>query len=68
MICSSKPYSHTLEIYYELEGLKIRDIYYVVILLVDKLLPRIFDEYFTRRNVFHTHGTGNAHLHRLPIC
>ena len=32
-----------------------------------KLLPKIFDEYFIQQNLFHTYGTRNAHLYRLPI-
>ena len=47
---------------------------YIDILLIsacfvfyNKLLPRIFYEYFVRQNVVHTYGIRNAHLYRLPI-
>ena len=59
-------------LYDELKLLKIRDIYCYLVgqfmfRFYHKLLPKIFDEYFIQQNVFHTYGTRNAHLYRLPI-
>ena len=71
IICSVKPFSHTDGLYKELGLLKVTDIYHFLVgqfmfRYHHKMLPKLFDEYFTKRSKVYGYITRQSELFRLP--
>ena len=62
IICSVKPFSHTDGLYKELWLLKVTEIYHFLVGQImfryhHKMLPKLFDEYFTKHSEVHGYST-----------
>ena len=71
IICSVKPFSHTDCLYKELELLQVTEIYHFLVgqfmfRYHHKMLPKLFDEYFTKHSEVHDYSTRQSELFRLP--
>ena len=71
IICSVKPFSHTDGLYKELGLLKVTEIYHFLVGqfmldIITKILPKLFDEYFTKHSEVHGYSTRQSELYRLP--
>ena len=71
MICSVKPFSQPDGLYNELGLLKVTEIYYFLVgqfmfRYHHKMLPELFDEYFTKHSEVHGYSTRQSELFRLP--
>ena len=71
IICSVKPFSHTDGLYKELGLLKVTEIYHFLVgqfmfRYHHKILPKPFDEYFTKHSEVHGYSTRQWELFWLP--
>ena len=71
IIRSVKPFSHTDGLYKELGLLKVAEIYHFLVgqfmfRYHHKMLPKLFDEYFTKHSKVHGYSTRQSELFRLP--
>ena len=71
IICSAKPYSHTVGLYRELGLLKVAEIYHFLVgqymfRYHHKMLPQIFDQYFVKHSAIHQYSTTQSDVYLLP--
>ena len=73
VISGARRLDHTAPLFKELRVLKLREIYVYSLQIVlykyhQSLLPRVFDEFFIKNSMIHSHDTRQSNLLHIPLC